>query len=320
MAEVLGRARRTRDARTRGVTAGVSAVGFEVSEGYVTSRDGTRIGYRRQGTGPALVLVQGAMGTADNFADLAEALAPTFTVYRPDRRGRGMSPRPYDSGHEIARDVEDVDAMLTRTGASRVFGLSSGAMITLEAARTLPQITRASVYEPPFYPQGISFERIRQLNAEIERGDLASALFTSLRTSGTAPAPLRALPEPLARLLAGVVLRVDARRAGPSPTLRDLLPGIRYDFNVVGGMEGRMATLASVDQPMLLLSGTRSPAYLRQSIRTLAGVLPRARHIELEGLDHSGSWNAGRSSRPGAVAAVLDEFFTEPSTTENSEK
>ena len=281
----------------------------EITEEYVVSSDGTRVGFLRRGSGPGLVLVQGAMGTAYNFHDLAQALSPTFTVYTPDRRGRGMSDKPYDSGHDIARDVEDVDAILAETGASRVFGLSSGAMVTLEAARTLPRVTRASVYEPPFYPGGISHGGIRQLGAEIERGDLASALVSALRVAETAPALIRILPKPVARLLAGGVLRVDDRRPGPYAKLRDLLPGIRYDFNDVGGMDGKMESFASIEKPMLLLSGTRSPAFLRQSIRKLQGILPQARHVEFDSLGHSGSWNASRGGHPTVVAAALRDFF-----------
>ncbi|PWN89772.1 putative esterase/hydrolase [Acaromyces ingoldii] len=285
------------------------ASGNEVAEGHVTSRDGTRIGFQRRGSGPGLVLVQGAMATAYNFNDLAEALAPSFTVYTPDRRGRGMSAKPYDKGHEIARDVEDLDALLAETGASRVFGLSSGAMITLEAARTLPRVTRASVYEPPFYAKGISHDGIRQLNAEIEEGRLASALVSALLVAETAPAPLQVLPRPVLRLLASGALLADDRRHGPYARLRDLLPGVRYDFNVVGGMDGKKDTLASIDKPVLLISGTRSPAFLQQSIRTLASILPQAQRVELEGLDHSGSWNASRGGHPQVVAAALRDFF-----------
>ena len=70
----------------------------EAIEGCVTSLDGTRIGFLRQGSGPGLVLVQGAMGTAYNFNDLAGALSTTFTVYTPDRRGRGISAKAYEKG------------------------------------------------------------------------------------------------------------------------------------------------------------------------------------------------------------------------------
>ena len=197
----------------------------------------------------------------------------------------------------------------TWTRSWRVFGLSSGAMIVLEAARTLPRVTQAAVYEPPFYPDGISHDGIRQLNAEIEKGKLASAMVTALLVAETAPPLLRALPKPVARLLASAVLHLDDWRGGPYPKLRGLLPGIRYDFNVVGGMDGKMDFLASIDTPMLLVSGTKSPTYLRQSIRKLAGILPQAQHTELDGLDHSGSWNGSRGGNPMVVAAALQEFF-----------
>ncbi|WP_428839464.1 alpha/beta fold hydrolase, partial [Amycolatopsis pretoriensis] len=55
------------------------------------SADGTKIAYTRAGSGPALVLVDGAMcyrGSSPNDA-LAKELATRFTVYTYDRRGRG---------------------------------------------------------------------------------------------------------------------------------------------------------------------------------------------------------------------------------------
>ena len=51
--------------------------------------------------------------------------------------------------------------------------------------------------------------------------------------------------------------------------------------------------------------GTAAPGVLAR----LAGVLTRARHVELDGLGHSGSWNMGRVARQGIVAAARREFF-----------
>ena len=299
------------DDRTSG--AGMTSTGDDtaVREGHVISRDGTRIGVLRRGHGPGLVLVQGAMATAVQFGELAEALAADFTVLTPDRRGRGRSPRPYDSTHDIARDVEDVDAVLAAAGASHVFGLSSGAVIALEAARTLPRVTAAAVYEPPFYAPGrFDHDGVRQLHVEIEQGRPGAALVTSLETSGTAPGLLRRLPRPAARLLARCVLALDARVPGDESPLRELLPGSRYDFHVVAEMDGRRHTLATLDRPTLVLSGTASPAFLRQSSRELAAALPHARHVELDGLGHSGPWNVRRGGRPEQVAPALRRFFT----------
>lgn len=71
----------------------------------VVSKDGTTIGYRAYSHGPGLLIVQGAMGTAYNYDQLAQALAASFTVYVPDRRGRGLSPRPYTPDDSVAREV-----------------------------------------------------------------------------------------------------------------------------------------------------------------------------------------------------------------------
>jgi hypothetical protein len=72
--------------------------------GSVVSQDGTPIGYRQYGHGPGLVLEQGGMGSAHNFHQLAGLLSDTFTVYVPDRRGRGLSGR--SAHHRHARSAD----------------------------------------------------------------------------------------------------------------------------------------------------------------------------------------------------------------------
>ena len=279
-----------------------------------TSCDGTRIGYLRQGSGPGVVLVQGAMADVHAYRDLAAALSRSFTVISAERRGRGLSPRPYDDsqdrGHDIARDVDDLNAIMAATGATNLFGLSSGAVITLEATRTLERVERAVVYEPPFYADGIDYDGIARLHADIERGDLASALLDSLLTAGTAPALLRRAPRDLTRVLARIVLAADDRRRGPGATLRELLPGIRYDFHDVAAVDGRIDMFASITQPVLLLSGTRSPAFLRHAVRDLYALLPQSQHRDLDGLGHDGPWNNGK---PLAVAQAVHDFLKESS-------
>lgn len=281
----------------------------EIVDGTVVSRDGTRIGYQRRGSGPGIVLIQGAMGTAYNYEELADALSSSFTVYTPDRRGRGMSPLAYDAQHDIARDVEDVDALLAETDTSQIFGLSSGGMIALEATRTLPRVHKAAIYEPPFYADGIDTDRIRDFNAEVDRGDFASALVSAGRIVGLAPAPVKVLPKPVARQLTGAVLRANDKDTSPHAKIRDLMPTMRYDFNDVSSMQGKIETMASIDKPVLLLSGTKSPAYLRQSVQSLKRIIPNSKHIEFDGLDHSGAWNASRGGHPETVAAALRDFF-----------
>jgi pimeloyl-ACP methyl ester carboxylesterase len=50
-----------------------------ITEGAVTSADGTRIGYRRLGSGPALVFVHGSISTHTDWMRVAKLLAPRYT-------------------------------------------------------------------------------------------------------------------------------------------------------------------------------------------------------------------------------------------------
>jgi pimeloyl-ACP methyl ester carboxylesterase len=272
----------------------------------VRSKDGTDIGYVRQGTGPGVVLVQGAMADVHAYRDLATELSRDWTVIRVERRGRGLSQRPYEASHDIARDVEDIDAVMAATGATTVFGLSSGGVITLEAARTLDRVERVVVFEPPFYRHGISRDGIADLNRAIEAGDWPSALVASLLTAQTAPGLLRKAPRPLARALAAFVLTVEGRRKGPATSLRDLLPGVRYDFHDVAQMDGRIDVYATVDKPVLLVGGTKSPAFLGEALVDLRAVLPQAMEVRLDGLGHDGPWNGGS---PSAVAQAINTLL-----------
>jgi pimeloyl-ACP methyl ester carboxylesterase len=65
----------------------------------VNSKDGTTIAFDEQGDGPALILVDGAMGTRSSGSkpELAKLLAQHFTVYSYDRRGRGTVGTPSDT-------------------------------------------------------------------------------------------------------------------------------------------------------------------------------------------------------------------------------
>jgi hypothetical protein len=58
----------------------------------VTSKDGTKIAFDKVGSGPAVILVNGAMSYRDmdpTLGELAELLSKDFTVYDYDRRQRG---------------------------------------------------------------------------------------------------------------------------------------------------------------------------------------------------------------------------------------
>ena len=85
--------------------------------GEVRSADGTAIGYQRVGTGPAVVLLHGAGQCSANLLRLARALSGAFTVYVPDRRGRGRS-GPYGEFRGLSTEIDDLSALLDACGAA----------------------------------------------------------------------------------------------------------------------------------------------------------------------------------------------------------
>jgi len=119
----------------------------------VISKDGTSIAFDQSGRGPALILVAGALCARLSWSgpDLAKLLAPHFTVYNYDRRGRGDSgdTRPYAT----LREVEDIDALMSEAGGSAfLFGHSSGGALALEAALQLggEKVKKLAIYEVPY--------------------------------------------------------------------------------------------------------------------------------------------------------------------------
>src|SRR5258708_38118312 len=110
----------------------------------VPSTDGTKIAFDRVGSGPAVILVNGATAyrAFDPFmAQLAELLGQHFTVYNYDRRGRGDSGDKEPFAKE--REIEDLQALVEDAGGKAVgFGISSGRVVSLESAAFTPGIPK----------------------------------------------------------------------------------------------------------------------------------------------------------------------------------
>lgn len=255
----------------------------------VSSADGTSIAYERIGTGPAVVLVDGAMcyRAAGPLRPLAALLQTSFTVYTYDRRGRGESSDtlPYNA----SREIEDLQAIITRAGGSAyVYGISSGAALALVTAARGSGITKLALYEPPFMAEvegrpwldGYG-RQLRELLAADRRGDAVALFMTNVGI----PAPA-----------------IDGMRSQPSwSALEAIAPTLAYDDEVLGDGRVPHAVAAAIGVPTLVLSGGASPHGLQQAAKATAEALPTAEHRTLDGQTHDVS--------PAALAPVLADFF-----------
>ncbi|MFD4274591.1 alpha/beta fold hydrolase [Streptomyces cyaneofuscatus] len=252
----------------------------------ILSADSTPIAYRRQGEGPPLVLVGGALSTAATDAPLAELLAPRFTVVTYDRRGRGASGSGADG---VRREIEDLAAVVgaAGTGAS-VFGMSSGGALALEAAAAGLPVGLLAVYEPPYTPgaSGLRFKArcTDRLHGLLAAGDRAGAVELFLTATGVDPATVTRM-----------------RRAPLWPGLEALAHTLAYDDALLGDGAIPAERFAAVTARTLVVCGGFSSARARASTRTLAEALPRARHRTLTG--------QMREVAPQVLAPVLADFF-----------
>lgn len=253
----------------------------------ILSRDGTSIAYRRRGDGPPVVLVGGALSTAATEEPLAALLAPHFTVFTYDRRGRGASG---DGGpYTVRREVEDLAAVAGRAGERvSLFGMLSGGALALEAQAAGLPVDLLAVYEPPYTPGPAGLLHKSRCTARLHRmlsiGDRDGAVALYLTRTGVPEATIARMRH--APLWAG---------------LKALAHTLAYDDALLGNGAVPAERFASVTARALVVSGGFSPAPMRQMTHALAAALPRARHRTLTGQT--------REVAPQAIAPVLADFF-----------
>ena len=256
------------------------------------SKDRTTIAFDKQGAGPALILVDGAMGTRSSGSkpELARLLAQHFRVYSYDRRGRGDSgdTEPY----AVQKEIEDIEALIDDAGGSAfVYGHSSGACLALDAAVGLgDKIVKLAMYEAPYNDDpeaqkawGEYIENLKEALASDRRGD-AVALFMAY--VGT-PAE-----------------QIEGMRHAPFwGGMEALAPTLAYDHTAIMGRDGSIPTerAARVRVPTLVMNGGNGAPFMHETAETLSKAIPLAELITLDGQTHDVD--------PGALAPVLVGFF-----------
>ena len=294
-----------------------------MSGGYakksVTSRDGTKIGFRQLGQGPAIVILHGGALASQHYMRLGSLLASTFTVCIPDRRGRGMS-GPYGARYSIAREDEDLAAVVAETGAQGVFGTADGGLFALHGSVSIPAVRKVAVFEPVIFvgqPGVAEFKAtIGRAEAMIARGDIAAAMSKLALDAANDPrtqavaAPYRVLGRLLtAPLVCRLLLWVDALAArGDTVALRDLVPALVPELQQVKATERTIGFYRNVTADCLLMSGSDAPALFTGTLDALQGVLPQSRRVELAGLNHGAAQDQG--GNPEVLAGQLRQFFS----------
>jgi pimeloyl-ACP methyl ester carboxylesterase len=258
----------------------------------VTSRDGTTIAFDEEGDGPALILIDGATSTRSGGSKpvLARLLADHFSVYSYDRRGRG------DSGdtapYAVAREIEDIDAVIDEAGGSAfIYGHSSGGCLALDATVELgKKIKKLAMYEAPYNDDpdaqkawAVYIRNLTEALASDRRGD-AVALFMAY--VGT---PAEQIEE--------------MRHAPFWSGMEAIAPTLAYDHTAIMGKDGSIPVerAARVGVPTLVMAGGDGAPFMGETATTLGKLIPGAVVRTLDGQAHNVD--------PEVLAPVLVEFL-----------
>jgi len=257
-----------------------------------TSRDGTTIAFTKKGSGPPLIIVDGAFCYRENgpATELAKVLAQHFTVFTYDRRGRGESgdTEPY----AVEREIDDLRALAREAGPSLyAVGISSGGALILQAVASGVSVKKIALYEPPYVADGNdrrSFEDVKnRLQSLVSAGDRGGAVRFFMTNVYGAPRPF---------VFAMPFLMPNAWRRN-----KLVVHTVPYDLTILEDRSVLNERSSSIAVPALVIGGDKSPKALRDAVTAVANALPNGHSRYLSGQDHNIS--------SGALAPVLFEYF-----------
>ncbi len=250
----------------------------------VRSTDGATISYLSMGSGPALLVIPGALALAADYLAFAHAMADRFTVHIVERRGRGHS-SPQGDDYSVDKERMDVLALQQKTGASFLVGHSFGGLVALEAARNNPGLAKLAVYEPGVSIAGsIPMDWMPAYEQKLGEKKYYDALVAF--SLGTGPDRARNTPHWLMKLLLPLFLSARERQ--------QMLGLLRENLR-----EHR--ELARLDSCM---GGENRSTWVDQAIEQLATVLPHAETKAFPTLNHFGI-NKGS---PREVAKAIGNY------------
>jgi pimeloyl-ACP methyl ester carboxylesterase len=254
----------------------------------VTSKDGTKIAVEKAGSGPAVIVVAGALAQRSLNADkpLVAKLSEHFTVYRYDRRGRGESTdtKPY----AVEREIEDLASIINQSGTGAyLYGVSSGAALAMQAAAKLgpEKVRRLALYDPPYGQKKQDFDRQKERVAElIQKGKPGDAAVFFLSDIGTPPEV------------------IEGMKSSPDwETIKKIDFTLAYDYAVLGDGAVPRDIAKAITVPTLVMNGQNSMEFMHATADSIGKIVPHAQRKTLKGQAHQ--------AKAEAVAPVLIEFF-----------
>ena len=270
----------TQQAGATATSAAAAATLSAAPDQFLAAGD-VRLRYRDAGQGVPIVFIHGYSRSLEDWLAFADSF-PTNRVIAYDARGFGKSTKLTDVRRYGDAMVEDVIALLDqlRIDRAHLVGHSMGALIAANAALAHPQrVASATLIAGPMYTDSSAFARTTsRWVRDLERG---AGLRNFL------PWLLPGLPDSVARGMSAQtmaandsVVMVTAMRSFPALAIST-------------------SAMAAAQVPVFVAVGDGDP--LSPTSRELARHWPRARLVDLAGVDHVAIVN-----RPEVLAGIRE--------------
>ena len=259
--------------------------------------NGIELNVRRQGNGPALLLLHGFTGGGATWQPFDW---PGYEAIAVDLPGHGDSDKPADAErYRMERNVEDLVALLDQLGVERaaVLGYSMGGRVALHLALHAPERLWALVMESA--SPGIESQAER---ADRRRSD--GEMADSIVRDGVEPFVDRWQAIPL--FASQSRLPADERERLRQQRLRNEALGLANSLRGLGAGEQQplYARLREIATPALVLAGADDAKYRTIAERT-AEALPNARLQIVADAGH-----AVHLEQPQAFSVAVREFLS----------
>ncbi len=251
------------------------------------------------GAGPTVICLHSNASHCGQWSALVGRLAGRFHAVAVDSWGSGKSPEwPSDRVITLGDEVDLLAPVIARASdPACLVGHSYGGAIALKAALMHPgRFAALALYEPTLFAPV----------ARTAPGDVAGIRDTVQRASGhlddgDAPAAARAFID--FWMGPGSWDRMPAQR---QPVMAASVRNVRRWAHALLLDPVTPQDLASLEMPVLLLTGRHSPRASLGVAQMLARTLPRAECVELEDLGHMGP-----VTHPEVVNGPIERFLRE---------
>lgn len=257
--------------------------------------------YERQGDGPPVVFIHGAIMDHRMWATQMDALVDEFTTVAYDVRGHGRTGGSDVPTYTVDLYVEDLDALLTALDLEQpvLCGLSLGGCIAQAYAATYPEKVAGLVLADTF--------------TQAPLGLTGRLLFTNLRVFAALDRVIRYKSLNRFQMRVGNVIKPGV--AGEEGTIQELIdtgPTITHaEFvkivnSLVAFPRESNVELSQTDVPTLVLYGENEPSLMRDHAVLMSELIPNTAAVtEIPDAGH-----ASNIDNPVFFTEALREFLT----------